>query len=161
MRTLKWTPSNAVFVTEIDDEHIEIFTAVAELQAQLGLAGSDIPRLAHRLLACIAGHFAHEERLMRAARYGSLRWHKQLHDAVRRRVKQLLSRIEHGDADAGAALIAYLTGWLRDHTRIADRMMAAALRNHQRGICRVTIRAGTRPAGACQWVDVTGEPFNP
>jgi hemerythrin len=32
MRSLKWSTSHAVFVTEIDDEHREIFGAVADLQ---------------------------------------------------------------------------------------------------------------------------------
>ena len=32
MRSMKWSTSHAVFVTEIDDEHKEIFEAVSELQ---------------------------------------------------------------------------------------------------------------------------------
>ena len=32
MRTLKWSTSHAVFVTEIDDEHKEIFDAIAEFE---------------------------------------------------------------------------------------------------------------------------------
>ena len=32
MRSLKWSTSNAVFVTEIDDEHKEIFGAVSSVQ---------------------------------------------------------------------------------------------------------------------------------
>jgi len=161
MRTLKWTSSHAVFVTDIDDEHKEIFAAVAELQAGTSDPQADVERLAKRLVACVTGHFAHEERLMRAARYGSLRWHKQLHDAARRRVGQLLPRIEQGDADSSAVLVAYLTAWLHDHTRIADRMMAAAFRNHERGMYRMTMRTSTRPADSCEWVDVTGARFNP
>jgi hemerythrin len=98
---------------------------------------------------------------MLAARCDSMRWHKQLHDAARRRVGQLVSRIEQGDLEAGTALVAYLTGWLNDHMRIADRMMAAALRNNERGMYRVNIRVTTRPADSCEWVDVTGAPFNP
>ena len=126
MRNLNWTSSHAVFVTDIDDEHKEIFAAVAELQAGVDAADADLPKMTEHLVGCITGHFAHEERLMRAARYSSLKWHKQLHNAVRRRVGQLLTRIEQGDAASVSTLVGYLTGWLRDHTRIADRMMAAA-----------------------------------
>jgi hemerythrin-like metal-binding protein len=161
MRTLKWTLSHAVFVTDIDDEHKEIFAAVAELQAGINEPQADLGRLANYLVSCITGHFAHEERLMRASRYGSLGWNKQLHDAARRRIGQLLSRVEQGDADSSAALVAYLTAWLYDHTRIADRMMAAALRNHERAMYRMTMRTSTRPADSCEWVDVTGARFNP
>src|ERR1035438_3997962 len=131
MPSLKWSTSHAVFVPEIDDEHKEIFEAVVDLQRALTSGGTpkETVKLTQHLVASIAGHFAHEERLMRAARYSSLRWHMQLHDAARKRVGHFVPRIEQGDTKAGIALVAYLTSWLTEHTRLADRMMAAALRN--------------------------------
>ena len=162
MRSLKWSTSHAVFVTEIDDEHKEIFEAVADLQKVVSSQGPapEIQRVTQRLIACIVEHFAHEERLMRASRYGSMRWHKQQHDNASRRVGQFVLQIEQGDAEAGLALVDYLTSWLRDHTRLADRMMGAFLRNHQR-IAKLTFRAGTKPMEACDWVDSRGEKFDP
>jgi hemerythrin len=162
MRYLKWSASHAVFVTEIDDEHKEIFEAVSNLQKVLFSGGSllEIRKLTQRLIACTAEHFAHEERLIRAGRYGSLRWHKQQHDVARRRVGQFVLRIEQGDTKAGLALIEYLKSWLRDHTRLADRMMGAFLRNQQR-VCKLTFRAGTKPMDACDWVNANGDRFNP
>jgi hemerythrin len=64
----------------------------------------EIQKATQRLTASIVGHFAHEERLMNAARYGSLRWHKQAHNAARRRVGQFVLRIEQGDSAAGVEL---------------------------------------------------------
>ena len=98
---------------------------------------------------------------MRAARYSSLRWHKSAHDHARRRVRQVVERIEQGDSAAGEELVEYLTSWLHDHTRLADRMLGAFLRNHQRFMCKVTFRAGTRPMNSCSWVTINGETFNP
>jgi hypothetical protein len=98
---------------------------------------------------------------MRAARYGSLRWHKQSHDSALRRVNGFVLRIERDDREAGTELIEYLTSWLHDHTRLADRMMAAALRNHLRFMGKLTFRAGTKPADACGWVTINGEAFEP
>jgi hemerythrin len=98
---------------------------------------------------------------MRAARYGSLRWHKQSHDAAHRRVGQFVQRIEQGDAEAGPELVEYFTSWLHDHTRLADRMMGAFLRNHQRSMWKLTFRAGTKPMDSCTWVDANGDTFNP
>jgi hemerythrin len=162
MRSLKWSTSHAVFVTEIDDEHKEIFEAVSNLQKALFNRGPspEICKLTQRLMACIVGHFAHEERLMRAARYGSVNWHKRQHDAARRRVEQFVLRMEQRDPKAGVALVEYLTSWLRDHTRLADRMMGAFLRNHRR-ICKLIFRAGTRPMDSCAWVDANGDRFDP
>jgi len=58
-------------------------------------------------------------------------------------------------------VVEYLTNWLPNHTRVADRMMAAALRNHERCMWKVTFQAGTKPAREGKWVTVTGEPFEP
>lgn len=151
-----------MFVTEIDDEHKEIFAAVADLRHALSRhdPSVDTRQLTQHLTVCIVDHFAHEERLMRAARYTSLRWHKLQHDNARRRVERFVGELQNGDANAGLALVEYLTAWLRDHTRLADRMMGAFLRN-QRRICQVTFRAGSRPLDACEWVDAGGKRFDP
>jgi hemerythrin len=161
MRSLKWSTSNAAFVPEIDDEHKEIFEQVSAIQRALagGAASPRIQALSQRLLTEMVNHFAHEERLMRAARYSAMRWHKRQHDNARKRAGQFTARINDGDNEAGSELVAYISSWLRDHTRLADRMLGAALRNHS--LCKVVFRAGTKPADACSWFDTTGEKFNP
>ena len=98
---------------------------------------------------------------MRAARYGSLRWHKLQHDTASKRVSQFVLRIEQGDATAGFELVEYLTSWLHNHTRLADRMMGAFLRNQQRCMWKVTFRAGTKPMDACAWLRANGDRFDP
>ena len=160
---MRWSTSHAVFVTEIDDEHKEIFEALSGLQKVLSNRGSavEIRELTQRLVSCIAGHFAHEERLMRAARYEQMRWHKQQHDYARKRVGQFAHRIEQGDPKAGFELVDYLTYWLPNHTRVPDRMLGAFLRNQLRGIGKLTFRAGTRPMDECEWVDTNGDRFDP
>jgi hemerythrin len=162
MRSLKWNTTHAVFVTEIDDEHKEIFEAVSDLGKLLSIqpASIEISKLTQRLIRCIVDHFAHEERLMLAAGYGALGWHKQQHDNATRRVRQFVLGIEAGDSKAGVALVRYLRPWLRDHTRLADRMMGAFLRNHRR-IGKVVFRASTKSIEACAWVDSNGERFDP
>jgi hemerythrin len=162
MPTLQWTISHAVFVTEIDDEHKEIFDALEAFRtvSAAGDAGRTRREL-ERLTLCLTDHFAHEERLMRAARYSGFRWHRQRHNAGRRRVAAYAGRIERGDAKAAAELVDFLTAWLHDHTRVADRMMGAALRNHGRSIWKVAITAGTKPLDACEWRTTTGEPLQP
>jgi hemerythrin len=163
MHALKWSISHAVFVTEIDDEHKELFQAVSALEHFLSSGGSSLEiRKAYRCLStCIVQHFAHEERLMRAARYGSLGWHKRQHNNARRRVGQFILGIEQGDPKAGSDLAAYLKSWLPDHTRLADRMMGAFLRNHQRCVWKVTFQAATKPINAGAWVKANGDRFEP
>jgi len=163
MPELEWSTTHAVFVTELDDEHAEIVAALSTLRESLATepAPSAIQRHAQTVATRTEDHFAHEERLMRAARYDAYQWHKGLHDHARRRVEEFLSQLEEGAAGAGGELVEYLTSWLHDHTRVADMMLGAFLRNHYRGLYRVTFRAGTRPAGTCKWRNAQGEPFDP
>jgi len=163
MRTLNWSISHAVFVTEIDDEHKGIFDALSEFQRLCDGGGSlpEIRKATERLTTRMMDHFAHEERLMRAARYDALKWHRKLHMAAKWRVESFVDRLLAGEPEAGAELVEYLTNWLPNHTRVADRMMAAALRNHERCMWKVTFQAGTKPARERKWVTVTGEPFEP
>jgi hemerythrin-like metal-binding protein len=163
MTSLEWTASHVVWLGEIDDEHREIIELAGELQAVLPDPDSSpaVRRATQRLYTSIKEHFAHEERLMRAARYGSLRWHRNQHNFARKRVRQFIVEVNAGDRDAGIELIDYLKSWLNDHTRIADRMMAAFLRNDRRTVCKMTFRVGTRSAMACSWVDRHGDKFDP
>lgn len=149
-----------MFISDMDDEHKEIFQSLGALQAALSVRTSalEIVKLASSVNTRIEDHFAHEERLMRAARYGSFAWHKRLHDAARRRTREYLSRIQREEGDAGQ-LIDYLARWLHNHTRLADMMLGAFLRNHR--LSKMTFRAGTKPMDACQWLDSEGERFDP
>ena len=162
MGELRWKSSHAVFITEIDDEHEHIFLALAELQKVLGCETSPAAaqKATARLAAVIEEHFAHEERLMRAALYDGFDWHREKHTAALRRVRALVERIEAGgDPTAAQELVKYLTAWLHRHTRLEDRMLGAFLRNHRR-CAKMTFRAGTKPLGACNWVQANGEPLN-
>jgi len=163
MGSLQWSTSHAVFIEEVDDEHQEIFRALADLEGVLShdSHGSDTLKVAERLTALALEHFAHEERLMRAARYGSIRWHKRSHDAAARAVKRFVVRIEQGEAGAGTELVEYLKRWLTDHAQVADKMMGAFLRNQRRCLGKLTFRAGTRPMDACAWVNAKGDSFDP
>jgi hemerythrin len=152
---LKWTIDHCVFVAEIDDQHKEIFEAIHRLQAAFG--STEIDGRIESLTSSITGHFAHEERLMHAARYSAYDWHKRQHHTALRRVRQFVRRIEIGDAAAGCELVEYLTSWLHDHTRLADRMLGSFLRNHERSMFKVTFRAGTTPIDSRAWDTSNGE----
>ena len=161
MRALKWTAVHSVFLTEIDDDHKEIVAALWAFNGLLaGGPAAELRPATERLITCISEHFAHEERLMRAARYSSMRWHKGQHDNARTRVAGFVPRIEHGDMQAGHALVKFVISWLHNHTRLADQMMAAFLRNHRRA-CKLTFLASTKPVDACVWTDSHGNRLDP
>ena len=125
---------HAVFIPEIDAEHKNIYRLAEELsQAVAGGVPADQARaILRELIASGEDHFAHEERLMRATNYPASAWHKGQHDTVRKRMKEFAPLIEGGDGEAAPLLLEFLSGWLRDHIRLADCMMAAHVRNYER-----------------------------
>jgi hemerythrin len=133
MQRLHWTAENSVFESEVDAEHRELFRLGEDLRrTSHGGAGVPAIRQATRvLIAEVEAHFAHEERLMRSARYSGYAWHKRQHDSALRRLRSLAGQPDD--------LLPYLAAWLHDHAAVADRMMAASLRNAGRG--RTTARA--------------------
>ena len=134
MRLFKWSKMHAVFIPEIDAEHQDIFRLADELhQAVVGGAPADQAQaILRELIVRGEDHFAHEERLMRSTHFPGSAWHKRQHDTVRKRVKEFAPRIEDGEGQAALLLLEFLSGWLRDHIRLADCMMAAHIRNYER-----------------------------
>ena len=118
----------AVFISDIDAEHRTLFRLVEEL----GTARRTRGEVLQSLVSHMQDHFAHEEGLMRVSRYDAFEWHKHQHDGARRQVKQFVKRIEQGDRRAATEMIEYVAGWLESHVPVADRMMAAYLRNFER-----------------------------
>jgi len=123
MRQLHWTTEHAVFEGEFDAEHRELFRLGEEVRLahEAGADAQAIGEAVRRLAAAAEAHFAHEERMMRSARYSGYAWHKHLHDGARERLQSLAAEPDE--------LVTYLARWLREHTAVADRMMASSLRN--------------------------------
>jgi hemerythrin len=119
---------------EIDSEHKAIFILAGEMCEAIK-KGADAPQLQGLLaplLAHISEHFEHEERLMRETAYSSYAWHKRQHETAVSKAVSLEGRIREGDSEGALALLHFLSTWLNDHTSVADRMMAAHIRNAQR-----------------------------
>jgi hemerythrin-like metal-binding protein len=134
MQRFKWTKAHAVFLPEVDAEHRNLFHLADELQSAV-LSKAEVRQVRETLRALIAAtedHFTHEERRMREAHYPSYVWHRQQHDTLRKKVSHLVPSIESGDGEAAVLLLEYLSGWLKDHTALTDRMMGAYLRNFDR-----------------------------
>src|SRR5215467_16377588 len=123
MSLFRWGSQHDIFLPEIDAEHRAIFFAGEQLHQVLGANGSKekIGEALHHLAQAAEAHFLHEERLMRESEFESYEWHRQQHDTVRRRMQDL----DSSDTVAIGQLLEFLAGWLRDHTSIADRIMAS------------------------------------
>lgn len=134
MRIFEWSESHAVHVPEVDDEHQQLFRLCADLQSAMmaGVPSQEVQSIVDQLAMHVAAHLSHEERQMRAAGYPLYAWHQRQHHTARSRLTALERRARRGDRDAALELLEFLSGWLNDHIRLADRMLGAYLRNHDR-----------------------------
>ena len=134
MQTFKWNKSYEVFIPEIDAEHKAICRLASTLERAVS-AGAPQPELKRsfdELNAQVAAHFDGEEQMMRASRYPAYQWHKRQHQTAAAKAAELAGQIEEGDRDAALESLQFLSGWLRDHTGVTDRLMGAFLRNYLR-----------------------------
>lgn len=134
MRPFKWSRKNEMYVPELDAEHRNLFRLADELHVAVtaGVPAGRARMILDELVADTEEHFQHEEQLMRAAAYSSYEWHKQQHDTLRKRARDLTARFEAGEYQCGEMLLEYLAVWLQEHTAVADRMLGASLRNFER-----------------------------
>jgi hemerythrin-like metal-binding protein len=131
MSSLKRAKLHSVFIPKLDAEHQKISQAMDELNRTVA-AGGEAHEVLQDLIDDMSAHLAGEERMMRSSEYPSYAWHKHQHDAARKRMKQFTERIEAGESGAVCEMVDFFRLWLRDHTGLHDRMMAAYLRNFGR-----------------------------
>jgi hemerythrin-like metal-binding protein len=122
---------SSVYIPKLDAEHHKIAQAMDELNRTVA-AGGEPHEVLQDLIEDMSAHLAGEERMMRSSAYPSYAWHKNQHDAARKRLKAFADRIGAGEPDAVCEMVDFFRLWLRDHTGLHDRMMAAYLRNFGR-----------------------------
>jgi hemerythrin-like metal-binding protein len=152
MSLFRWGVQHEIFLPEIDAEHRAIFSAGEQLyQLLVADGGSEkIGEAMHHLAEVAEVHFLHEERLMRDSEFEPYGWHRQQHQTVRRRMKGL----KPTDPAAVRATLEFMAGWLRDHTSVADRIMASHVRNWTRRQARwASASSGQGLADDRHWVE--------
>ena len=69
---------------------------------------------------------------MRSSRYPGFQWHEHQHQTGRNKMAMLTQAV-HRDDDLGTReAFEDLVRWMNDHIHLADRMLAAHLRNDRR-----------------------------
>ncbi len=127
---LKWTPSLAVGIDEIDEQHQELFRRAERFVASLDTADrQEIGILLSYLRMYCVTHFGAEEAWMRDVRYAGYAEHKAEHD---RFVKDILRMSDEHERRGGPGLEAmkigtYLSRWLKDHVTRTDSAFARFL----------------------------------
>lgn len=126
-----------VGVEQIDREHRRLFDIAARTYDSLGAdaaAGRDMIRQAvAELIDYTATHFASEEGLMATAGYPELDAHRDQHEHLLTRVRDMEMRVEIDDPTVAFDLTHFLYRWLVEHIETSDRKFGLFLQERQRG----------------------------
>ena len=120
---LAWNATLSVGVTQIDEQHQELFRRVDRLlDAMLKQDRAEVARLLAFLQEYVVVHFGTEEALMRERSYPSYRDHLEEHRRFTRDLERL--RGEHDASGATAALVhkvrREVCDWLTSHVCVTD-----------------------------------------
>ncbi|MEI6224901.1 MAG: hemerythrin family protein [Deltaproteobacteria bacterium] len=129
---LTWSPSFAIGVPEIDDQHRTLFERAGRFAAAVHghERSARLAELFDFLSEYALEHFASEERLMRSVDYPDIERHAVEHRSFRGRLGSLAPQWDsEGESSAMLlALLGFLDAWLTEHVRGSDQRLAIFLR---------------------------------
>ncbi len=130
---MEWTEDLSTAVTEIDNQHKELFKRVNCLidACGEGKGRDEVGRMIGFLDDYVINHFSSEERYMLEEAYPRYEQHKQEHEDFIEQMGELRKKFH---AEGGGIHVVLLTirtavEWLSRHIRKTDRVMAEYLRN--------------------------------
>lgn len=129
---IEWTEDLAMGVTEIDDQHKELFRRINDLldACNQRKAKDEVGRTIEFLGSYVIEHFSNEERYMFMYDYPDSTGHKEQHRQFIDSLNELKGKFE---ADGPGVHIVVMTnrtvvGWLNSHIRNMDKLLGAFLR---------------------------------
>jgi hemerythrin len=133
--TIGWSEELALGVTEIDNQHKELFSRFAKLAAACseGKGKDEILKLLLFLEDYVKEHFAAEERLQLRHAYPQYATHKSEHTRFMAEVAKLASEFKAEGATLSLVIMTNkaLASWLVQHIKRTDMEFAAYLRNEE------------------------------
>lgn len=124
-----WRSAFSVGVTEIDDQHQQLFDCLDALMSSLNTELSQLQSFEAlaQLEHYARTHFCVEECLMRLFEYPDLEAHRAEHELFSTKIEEL--RTLSLDADVAKPTVGFLSRWLVSHIEKRDAHYAAYLRN--------------------------------
>ena len=130
MGLFQWDDSYSVGHAEIDRQHKRWFQLAHELHAAVvtGKGKDVLSQTLANFVTYTKGHCTSEERLMLTHGYPDYSEHRDLHDALTRKVVQFQKEFEAGRATVAMELLQFLKVWLGHHISVMDSRVGAFLR---------------------------------
>ena len=127
---MSWIENMSTDILSVDQQHQSLIHEMEAFFIRVH-AGLDRPRLIDaldRLIELVAGHFAHEERVMRNIHLPALTVHEHLHRALLDEIREFREEVVMGANRRTAADIEhFLKDWLYRHIAEEDQKIFAHL----------------------------------
>lgn len=154
MAAIRFCPSLATGIAEIDDQHKHIIGLFNDLHeaAKAAKGGYLVQSMLRELRLYTTSHFECERQWMERHRYPQLQVHQREHANLVSGVRQFETLHRHGSVSA-EELLEFLKEWLLDHIARHDLAFAAFVKKAQPGSrasssgCEAADRARPGPRG--------------
>ena len=123
MNYLKWSDKYSVNVTEIDEQHKKLISLVNEMYDAMRVGkGKDIlGAVIAELVNYTVYHFHTEELLLQQYNYSKYNEHKEMHDSLSKKARDLKEEFEKGNKPTTIDVMLLLTNWLNAHILVEDK----------------------------------------
>lgn len=131
MAIFNWQDEYNVNIKEIDDQHRELVAMINELYGAMvkRRPQETLGEILNKLSGYCDIHFSTEETLMQTHGYPYFQEHKDIHNKVRAKVKELRDGFNSGKTSLTIEVSMFLKDWLDKHIIGTDQKYAAFLRN--------------------------------
>jgi hemerythrin len=129
MSLLQWRPEYSVGVQSMDDEHREMIDLINATYEKLksNADADQVEEYLGEIFSTISMHFALEERMMRNAAYGEFQAHKDDHEVLLDRLRDLMDDHFVDQASGAGRLEQSLSNWFAGHFSTFDARLHGKL----------------------------------
>jgi len=126
MGYLKWNNRYSVHVDEIDKQHQKLINLINEMYdaMQAGKAREIIGTVIDEFVDYTVYHFNTEERLLQQHSYPKYDVHKEMHDNIAKKARDLRETLKKGNKPSNIDVMLLLTNWLNAHILEEDKKYA-------------------------------------
>ncbi len=123
MGYLKWSDRYSVQIVEIDEQHKKLINLINEMYdaMQDGKGREIIDTVIDEFVDYTVYHFKTEERLLRQHGYPNYDDHKEMHDHIAKKARDLKKNLDKGNKPSNIDVMLLMTNWLNTHILEEDR----------------------------------------
>ncbi|RPH39685.1 MAG: hypothetical protein EHM86_07145 [Desulfobulbaceae bacterium] len=127
--SIHWTPDLAVGITEIDDQHRQLFSLLADFYTNLQKgAGRDVlAKMLEDLMTYAGQHFIAEEAYLKD--HPDLAQHRQQHYSFIKQMNQFERDYLLGNISLSVDMVKYVTNWLQGHISDIDKEFFSSMQS--------------------------------